>query len=473
MTAHDAIQPPETRAEHLHEQLPVLLHPGQTFAGITRQIVRIPLSRPTLGWFVVLGPWLLLVAVLAAAVSVLLARGVGIWGIDYPVMWGFAIADYVWWIGIAQAGTLTSCILILFRKQWRNSINRYAEAMTLLAVVCAGIFPLLHLGRPWFFYWLAPYPNTMGLWPQWRSPLIFDFFSLLSYFTLSFLFWYMGLLPDLAAMRDQATKRSKQVFYGMLAMGWRGEARHWARLRRAYVIVAALGTPLVVSVHSIVSLDFAVSIVPGWHETIFPPYFVSGAIFSGMALLMALTVPIRALYRLENVITLKHLDNIARVMLLTALILDYCYAMEWFFAWYGGGNDLHVGAFYGKELVFGAYAPWFWTCMVFLVLLPQLLWLRKVRVNPPLLFLLSITSQIGMWMERVMIVVPPLYESRLPSAWGHYAGTVWDWATLAGSIGLFFAGMMIFLRTMPAVSMSETRELIEKTGKQRAGALAP
>src|SRR5205814_2450178 len=364
-------------------------------------------------WWVGFALSFLLVMVLFFSIAYLLVRGVGIWGINVPVAWGFAIVNFVWWIGIGHAGTLISAILLLLHQKWRTSINRFAEAMTLFAVACAGLFPLLHLGRPWFFYWLLPYPNTMEMWPQWRSPLVWDVFAVLTYFTVSLLFWYIGLIPDLATLRDRSSRCLGRITYGILAMGWRGSARHWHRYEVAYLLLAGLATPLVVSVHTVVSFDFAVAIVPGWHSTIFPPYFVAGAIFSGFAMVLTLAIPIRAIYGLEGFITSRHLQNMAKVMLATGLIVAYGYTIEAFIAWYGG--DKYEGFMIWNRMT-GPYAPVYWSLIFCNVVLPQVLWFKRVRTNVLILFILSIIVNVGMWLERFIIIVTSLHRDFLPSS---------------------------------------------------------
>jgi molybdopterin-containing oxidoreductase family membrane subunit len=373
------------------------------------------------------------------------------------VAWGFAIVNFVWWIGIGHAGTLISAILLLLRQEWRTSINRFAEAMTLFAVACAGLFPLLHLGRPWFFYWLLPYPNTMDLWPQFRSPLIWDVFAVLTYFTVSLLFWYVGLIPDMATLRDRSQSRPGRIIYGILAMGWRGSARHWRRYEVAYLLLAGLATPLVVSVHTVVSFDFSIAILPGWHSTIFPPYFVAGAIFSGFAMVLTLAIPIRAFYGLEDFITLRHLQNMAKVLLATGLMVAYGYMMEGFMAWYSG--DLFE-MFSQTNRIVGPYAWAYWTLITCNVILPQLLWSRRVRSSPRALFFIAVMVNLGMWLERYVIVITSLHRDFMPSAWGMYAGTVWDWATFIGTMGLFVCLLFLFLRFLPMISIFEMRTLV-------------
>jgi len=424
-------------------------------------IANIVLERPIgWGWLGGLAVAGFLVFILGVAIAVLLVRGVGIWGVNIPVAWGFAIANFVWWIGIGHAGTLISAFLLLMRQKWRTSINRFAEAMTLFAVVCAGLFPLLHLGRPWYFYWLIPYPNTMALWPQFRSPLIWDFFAVATYLTVSLLFWYVGLIPDLATLRDQAKRRYQRVAFGVLALGWRGSARHWQRYETAYLLLAGLATPLVISVHSIVSLDFSVAIVPSWHSTIFPPYFVAGAVFSGFAMVLTLAIPLRHFYWLQELITMRHLELMARLLLATGILVDYSYLMEIFTSWYGGGAEWSSTV----DLMRGRYAPLFWTVMAINVGVVQLLWFPAVRRNLWGLLAIALLTNAGMWMERVMIVVTGLHHDYMPSRWGMYYPTVWDWATLLGTIGLFTFLFLLFIRLLPMIAISEVSKLVTEEG---------
>ena len=445
-----------TAAPHTRE----IIRPGHTSASVTDQISAIVLTRRTpRGWYIGFGVAFLLVMVLLYAIAYLLLRGVGVWGVNAPVGWGFAIINFVWWIGIGHAGTLISAILLLLRQEWRTSINRFAEAMTLFAVACAGLFPLLHMGRPWLAYWLLPYPNTMGLWPQFRSPLVWDVFAVSTYAIVSFLFWYVGLIPDLATLRDRTQHRLARALYGFLAMGWRGSALHWHRYQMAYLLLAGLATPLVVSVHTVVSLDFAASIVPGWHATVFPPYFVAGAIYAGFAMVMTLAIPIRAIYHLQDFITMRHLQNMALIILATGLMVVYGYVMEIFMAWYGGNP---YEQFMITNRLQGPYAPMYWALIFCNVLVPQVLWVQRVRANVKALFAVAMVVNVGMWLERYIIVVTSLHRDFLPSAWGMYAGTVWDWALYVGTIGLFFALLFLFIRVLPMISIFEMRELVEE-----------
>jgi molybdopterin-containing oxidoreductase family membrane subunit len=449
--------PPTANASELHE----ILEPGHTFGSVTDKIASIVLRRRTKrGWIAGFLIGLSLLMLLNVAVCYLFAVGVGIWGIRIPVAWGFAIVNFVWWIGIGHAGTLISAILLLLRQKWRTSINRFAEAMTLFAVSCAGLFPILHLGRPWLAYWLFPYfPNYMGTWPQFRSPLVWDVFAVSTYATVSLLFWFVGLIPDLATLRDRAKSRVKKVIYGMFAMGWRGSAVHWSRYETASLLLAGLATPLVVSVHTVVSFDFAVAMVPGWHTTIFPPYFVAGAIYSGFAMVMTLAIPIRKYYELEDFITLRHLDNMAKVMLATGLIVAYGYMTETFMAFYSG-NQFDRYAIINRMT--GPYAILYWSLIACNIAIPQSLWSRRVRRNFPALFVLSLIINVGMWLERFVIVVISLSRDFIPSAWGMYYPTRWDWATYVGTIGLFLTLLFLFIRYLPVISISEMRSLVEE-----------
>lgn len=439
---------------------------GWGYASIGDKISDIVLTRPV-RW-----PWLAAflgtlagTLVLLGAITYLFLTGVGIWGVNIPVGWGFAIANCVWWIGIGHAGTFISAILLLLRQRWRTSINRFAEAMTLFAAAMAGLFPILHLGRPWLFYWLAPYPDRMNLWPQWRSPLVWDFFAIATYITVSFLFWYMGLIPDLATLRDRAHARWKQLAYGLFALGWRGEARDWARHQSAYLLLAGIATPLVVSVHSVISLDFAIGNTPGYHSTIFPPYFVAGALFSGFAMVLTLAIPLRRAFGLYDFITDVHLDHAAKVMLATGALVAYGYASEIFMAFYSG-DEYEIAMTLDRWT--GFYAPVYWTMLAINVLLPQLLWFRRVRRSAALLFALSLVVNLGMWMERVVIVVQSTSHDFLPSSWGRFVPTAWDWVMLLGSISAFAWLFLVFIRLLPAISISEMRELARESAKEAA-----
>ena len=440
------------------------IEPGHTYGSITDKISSMILTRKTpLGWFIGFGIAFSLMMVLLFSVTYLFMKGTGIWGLNIPVGWGFAIINFVWWIGIGHAGTLISAILLLLRQEWRTSINRFAEAMTLFAVAAAGIFPLIHMGRPWLFYWLMPYPNTMSLWPQFRSPLVWDVFAVSTYALVSLLFWYTGLVPDFGSLRDRAKNKFAQKVYGILSMGWRGSAIHWHRYETAYLLLAGLATPLVISVHTIVSFDFAMSIIPGWHATIFPPYFVAGAVYAGFAMVLTLTIPLRKIYGLQDFITMRHLRNMAKVMLATGLIVAYGYMMEAFTAWYSANE---YEEFMILNRMTGPYAPVFWTLILCNVVVPQFLWFERFQSKVGVLFAIAIVVNIGMWLERFIIVVTSLHRDFLPSSWGMYAGTIWDWAIYIGSIGLFFTLMFVFLRIMPAISIFEMRTLVKGSKKK-------
>src|SRR5271154_1820924 len=444
-------------------RVPVIA-PGHTFSTITEKISNIVLKRPiSLGWIlgflIVFG----MMNMLMMALGYLFIKGTGIWGINIPIGWGFAIVNFVWWIGIGHAGTLISAILFLLNQKWRTSINRFAEAMTLFAVACAGLFPLIHTGRPWMAYYMFPYPSTMGIWPQFRSPLIWDVFAVSTYGTVSLLFWYVGLLPDLATLRDRAKQKWQQYIFGMLSMGWRGSAHHWHRYQSAYLLLAGLATPLVLSVHTVVSFDFSVAIVPGWHTTIFPPYFVAGAIYSGFAMVLTLCIPLRKAYKLEGFITMRHLDTMAKVMLATGEIVAYGYFIEFFMAYYSG-NKFDV--FLAEPRLHGPYSHFYFALIFCNILTPQLLWFKSVRRNVPLLFVMSLIINTGMWLERFVIVVISLTRDFMPSAWGRYSPTFWDYGTFVGTLGLFTMLIFLFVRGLPAISIAEMRELVAETSEE-------
>ncbi len=435
-----------------------IIGPGYTYATVTDKIAAITLTRRfPMFWLVGFGISFALLMMLLYALGVLLARGIGVWGENVPVGWGFDIINFVWWIGIGHAGTLISAILLLLRQTWRTSINRFAEAMTLFAVACAGMYPAIHVGRPWFAYWLLPYPNTMGMWPQFRSPLMWDVFAVSTYATVSFLFWFVGLIPDLATLRDRAPKLWVKRIYGFLAMGWRGSARHWHRYEIAYLLLAGLATPLVVSVHTVVSFDFAVGIVPGWHATIFPPYFVAGAIYAGFAMVLTLAIPLRKVYGLEDFITMRHLENMGKVMLATGLIVAYGYMMETFMAWYSG-VEFERYMIYNRMK--GPYSPYYWALLTCNVIAPQFLWSRRVRTSVAGLFTIAMFVNVGMWLERFIIVVVSLHRDFLPSSWAMYYPTRYDWMTYIGSIGLFLTLLFLFVRFLPVISIFEMRQLL-------------
>jgi Ni/Fe-hydrogenase subunit HybB-like protein len=445
------------------------LHTDETITHKIGSVVLNQKNHPA-QWFITFAAAFLFVNILMVALTWLLYKGVGIWGINIPAGWGFAIINFVWWIGIGHAGTLISAILLLMRQQWRNSINRFAEAMTLFAVMCAGMFPLLHTGRPWVAYWLLPYPNILGIWPQFRSPLVWDVFAVSTYFTVSILFWYVGLIPDLATLRDRAKSRFAQIIFGVVSLGWRGSAGHWFRYETAYLILAGLSTPLVLSVHTIVSFDFAVSILPGWHSTIFPPYFVAGAIYGGFAMVLTLVLPIRSWYGLKDLITTKHLDWMAKFLLITGSIVFYGYLVETFYGWYAGGYEW----FTIRNRMLGPYALLYWALILCNGLVPQLLWIPRLRRSVPVLFLISLVVGVGMWLERFIIVPVSLHRDFLPSAWGTYLPTIWDWATFLGTIGFFTFMMFLFVRFVPMINIFEMKDMLRRLrGHEKHEAPAP
>jgi Ni/Fe-hydrogenase subunit HybB-like protein len=447
----------ESYSEEIQTTAPVIA-PGLTFASVTDKISSIVLKRKTpLAWFIGFAISFALFQLMMLTITELVFVGIGLWGVNLPIAWGVDILNFVWWIGIGHAGTLISAILLLLRQRWRTSINRFAEAMTLFAVAQAAMYPVFHLGRPWLAYWLFPYPNTMDIWPQFRSPLMWDVFAVSTYGTVSAMFWFVGLIPDFATLRDRAHSKPFQILYGMLAMGWRGSARHWHRYETAYLLLAGLATPLVLSVHTIVSFDFAVGVIPGWHATIFPPYFVAGAIYAGFAMVLLLTIPLRKFYGLEGFITMRHMDNMAKVMLATGLIVGYGYIMEAFFGWYSGNR---FERFMIWNRMHGPYAEYYWALIICNIVTPQFLWIKRVRANLLLLWLISIVVSIGMWLERFVIVVTSLHRDFLPSSWGMYQPTQWDWGMFVGTIGFFFTLLFLFIRFLPMISIFEMRTIL-------------
>jgi len=429
-----------------------------TFGSVTDKISAIVLKRKTpISWFIGFAVSFALFQLMLLTITKMLFVGIGLWGVNVPVAWGMDILNFVWWIGIGHAGTLISAILLLLRQKWRTSINRFAEAMTLFAVAQAGMYPIMHLGRPWLAYWLFPYPNTMGIWPQFRSPLMWDVFAVSTYATVSAMFWFVGLIPDFATLRDRANSKPFRIIYGMLAMGWRGSARHWHRYETAYLLLAGLATPLVLSVHTIVSFDFAVGIIPGWHATIFPPYFVAGAIYAGFAMVLLLTIPLRKIYGLESFITMRHMHNMAKVMLATGLIVGYGYVIEAFFGWYSG-NRFERYMIWNR--MHGPYAYYYWALILCNIITPQFLWIKKIRSNLLVLWLISIVVSIGMWLERFVIVITSLHRDFLPSSWGMYQPSMWDWTMFVGTIGFFFTLLFLFIRFLPMISIFEMRTIL-------------
>ncbi len=421
---------------------------------LSDRIAGVAEGRTPKWWWAAFVPSFLIMVVCFSMVLYLMSTGVGVWGLMVPVAWAWDITNFVFWIGIGHAGTLISAILFLLRQRWRTSINRAAEAMTIFAVICAGLFPLIHIGRIWLGWWLLPLPNSNSIWPQFRSPLLWDVFAVSTYFTVSLLFWYMGLIPDLATMRDRAKTKFRQIFYGLGALGWSGSNRHWSNYEKAYLLLAGLSTPLVLSVHSIVSFDFAVSQLPGWHTTIFPPYFVAGAIFSGFGMVLTLMLPMRTLCHLEEIITVRHIELMGKVILATGSMVGYAYAMEFFIAWYGG-NPYELYAF--KNRAFGPYWWAYWTMVSCNVVSPQLFWFKAVRRNMVIVFILSIFVNIGMWFERFVIIVTSLHRDYMPSNWAYYSPTWVDIWQFIGTFGLFLTLFLLFMRFLPAIAIAEVK----------------
>jgi len=458
VTADDARL--DNTLEDPRQRAPLVLGDND-FTSVTEKVCGlVERPRPPRAWYIAFAVSVSLTGVMFAMIGYLIFTGVGVWGVNNPVGWGWAIVNFVFWVGIGHAGTLISAILFLFRQKWRTSINRFAEAMTIFAVVCAGVFPGIHVGRVWVAYWMAPYPNQMEMWPNFRSPLLWDVFAVSTYALVSTLFWYMGMIPDLATIRDRARTRVRQVIYGLLALGWRGSNRQWLRYERAYLLLAALATPLVLSVHSVVSFDFAVSQLPGWHTTIFPPYFVAGAIFSGFAMVTTLAVPAREFFGLKEIITPRHLENMAKIILATGSMVGYAYSIEFFIAWYGG-NAYEKYAFVSRAL--GPYALAYWTMVTCNVLAPQLFWFKRCRTTPWILMAVCILVNIGMWFERFVITVTSLSADFLPSSWGYYSPTFVDVLTFVGSFGLFFTLFLLFVRYVPMVAMAEVKSVMRES----------
>jgi Ni/Fe-hydrogenase subunit HybB-like protein len=440
-----------------------VISPHETYLSITRKVTGIVLPK-TRGWGWIIGFTMALglLGILGISLVWLFYKGVGIWGINIPVGWGTAIINYVWWIEIAQGGTFISAVLLLFHQEWRTSVNRFTEAMTIFALACAGLFPLLHLGRPQFAFFLAPYPNTLGMWPQFISPLVWDFFAVSVYGTVSVLFFYLGMIPDLATLRDSTDSRWLRPLYGIMCFGWRNSARHWHHYETTYRVIAALAAPLVVSVHSIVGLDFSYTIVPGWHSTISPPFFVVGAIFSGFGMVLTLIIPIRVIYGLQGVITMNHINNMAKLLLTMGMFVLFGHLSEYFMAWYGGDIYEQYGT---VDEALGSYATAFYISMGCTALAIQPLWFSLVRRQPIVLFFISILVNIGMWAERFLNIVSSLHRDYMPSSWGIYHTTIWDWSIYVGTFGLFLTLLFLFLRFLPLVSMNEVRGLIHDKSK--------
>ncbi len=448
----------EQRAQVAHIEEPPLIEGNPTFHSITEDVSAIAeRPKPPKLWYVLMGISSFLALILFVLIGYLVGVGIGVWGNNIPVGWGFPIVNFVFWVGIGHAGTLISAILFLLRQKWRTSINRFAEAMTLFAIACALVFPGIHVGRIWVIYYMFPVPNQMSMWPNFRSPLLWDFFAVGTYFTVSLIFWYTGLVPDLATMRDRAKTRLRKIVLGIFSLGWRGSNRHWKHYEMAYLILAGLSTPLVLSVHSIVSTDFATSILPGWHSTIFPPYFVAGAIFSGFGMVLTMAIIARKAFKLQHIITLNHLEKINKVILLTGMMVGYSYAMEFFIAWYGG-NQYEQFTFINRA--FGPYWWAYWIMIFSNVLVPQLFWFKKIRTNIPAMFVVSIFVNIGMWFERFVIVITSLHRDFLPSSWDMFKPTWVDFGMMIGAFGLFFTLFLLFVRWLPMVAISEVKGVL-------------
>ena len=430
---------------------------NQTFRSVTEQISSITERKTPKPWYFAFALSVSVLMMLVGLLAYLFWEGIGIWGLNNPVGWGWAIVNFVFWVGIGHAGTLISAVLFLLRQKWRTSINRFAEAMTLFAVICALVFPGIHVGRVWVIHWFFPVPNQMGMWPNFRSPLLWDFFAVGTYFTVSLLFWFTGLIPDLATLRDRAKLKIRKILFGVLALGWRGGNRQWQHYEIAYLLLAGLSTPLVLSVHSVVSTDFATSMIPGWHTTLFPPYFVAGAIFSGFAMVMTLAIIARKIFGLEHFITIRHLENMNKIILVTGSIVGYSYATEFFIAWYSG-NGYESFAFINRA--FGPYAWAYWTMIACNVVVPQMFWVKRLRTSVPVMLVASILINVGMWFERFVITVISLSRDYLPSSWDYYSPTFFDIATFVGTFGLFFTLFLLFLRFLPMISMSEVKGVL-------------
>ena len=459
-TYSDTVQHPP------HDELLVLgNHNLATIGDKISDVVTGEIVTPR-GWWLWLTIGFTMMQGMVIGLGYLFYTGVGIWGINQPVAWGMAIINFVWWIGIGHAGTLISAILLLMHQKWRTSLNRFAEAMTIFAVACAGVFPLVHMGRPWLFYWLYPVPVNFAAWPQFRSPLCWDVFAVTTYFTVSAVFWYLGLIPDFAALRDVAKNRLQRSIYGLLSMGWRGSAIHWRRYEKLYLLLAGLGTPLVFSVHTIVSFDFAVSIVPLWHATIFPPFFVAGAIFAGFAMVIWLAVPLRYYYGMTDIITDKHMEFCAKVMLGTGLLVNYGYFCELWMGWYS--HSIYEWETTMQRIWYGPYWWAYWLLILTNMIIPQFLWIRSIRTHQMALFFIALSVHIGMWFERYVIVIT-LSRDQLPSSWGRYAPTEWDYMLFGGTIGFFITCFALFVRFLPMISITEMRELLPHVQGGRDG----
>ncbi len=435
---------------------PLVLGP-ESFHSITDRVAEITERKTSKNWLFITSFTGFLFLVLAGSLAKLVGTGIGVWGLNNTIGWAWDITGFVFWIGIGHAGTLISAILFLFRQKWRTGINRSAEAMTIFAVMAAGIYPAFHVGRVWFIYWVFPVPNQMGTWPNFKSPLLWDVFAVSTYLTVSLLFWYIGMVPDLATLRDRAKTKVRTIAYGIFSLGWRGSHRHWLNYEKAYMILAGISTPLVLSVHTIVSFDFAVSVIPGWHTTIFPPYFVAGAIFSGFAMVVTLMVIARKVFALEHIVTMDHIENMNKIILATGTMVGYAYGMEFFIAWYSG-NPYERFAFLNRAM--GPYAWAYWTMVSCNVFLPQLFWFKRIRTTPLTIFILSIVVNIGMWFERFVIIVTSLHRDYMPSSWSYFKPTIFDISLFIGTFGLFLTFFMLFVRKLPMIAIAETKAIL-------------
>lgn len=432
---------------------------GRLSLAEIEELVAKPLdTKPDRKYFIALSVSGSLLLIGAVCLAFSFYYGIGLWGNNQPVGWAIPIVNFVFWVGIGHAGTLISAILFLLRQKWRTGIARFAEAMTIFAVMCAGIFPIIHTGRPWLAGYLLPYPNQHSLWVNFTSPLLWDVFAVSTYFTVSLVFWYIGLIPDFATLRDRTTSKLKKTIYSIFSLGWRHSSRHWQHYEKAYMLLAGFATPLVLSVHTIVSFDFAVSILPGWHTTIFPPYFVAGAIFSGFAMVVTVLVFVRKIFNLENIITLDHLEKMNKVILATGMMVGYAYGMEFFIAWYSG---VQAEQFVFINRAFGPYAWAYWIMVSCNVIFPQLFWFRKLRRSIPVMMIVVILVNVGMWFERFVITVTSLHRDFLPSSWAYYKPTIFDMGILLGSFGLFFTLVILFTKSLPVVSISEVKAVAE------------
>jgi Ni/Fe-hydrogenase subunit HybB-like protein len=444
------------------EREPLILN-GRSMGWITERVCGIvEKPQPAIWWVLFIPSALLAVILLFGGLVYLVSTGIGIWGNNNTVMWGWPIVNFVFWIGIGHAGTLISAILFLTRQNWRTAVNRSAEAMTIFAVICAGIWPAFHVGRFWMVWFLAPVPNANQIWQNFKSPLLWDVFAISTYFTVSLIFWFLGMVPDLATLRDRAKTKFRKIAYGLPALGWRGGNRQWRHYEMAYLLLAALSTPLVLSVHSVVSFDFATSIVPGWHTTIFPPYFVAGAVFGGFAMVLTILVPARKLYGLEDLVTMKHIDNMAKIILLTGTIVGYAYLMELFIAISYGGNIYERDAFVLRAA--GPYAWAYWIMMSCNVIAPQFFWSRRLRQNLWAVMAVAMCVNVGMWFERFVIIVTTLPRMFLPGEWREFHPTWVDQGMFIGSIGLFLALFLLFLRYLPAINIAEVKWTMPEGG---------